>query len=141
MALQFSNLASLAMMGDASHQGLLGYISTNAYFIFYTGSSPTSGGPETGTLPTGALNAASTVYTASAWTNTGSGVITASTVTSGSANATGTAASWVLFTSGGAPICEGSAGTSGADINFNNTSFVSGGTIAISSLTLTYSPH
>lgn len=67
-----------------------------------------------------------------------SGVATAAAITSDSSiDATGTAAHFRLKNAAGTVILQGTVGTSGADINFDSVSFVSGGTCAISSLTLT----
>lgn len=69
-------------------------------------------------------------------------VATAAAITSdSSADATGTAA-WFRVASGGATNqFDGTVGTSGADLNFNTTSFVSGAVIAITSLTVTLPLH
>lgn len=54
-----------------------------------------------------------------------------------SADATGTASFFRLLTSGGSAVVQGTVGTSGADINFNSVSFVTGGNVAVSSLVIT----
>jgi len=54
-----------------------------------------------------------------------------------SADATGTASFWRLLTSGAAAVVQGTAGTPGADINFDSVSFLAGGTVASSSLVFT----
>lgn len=76
-----------------------------------------------------------------------SGVLTFGTITSATASATGTAAHFLICTTTNTANCvavssttrviQGSVGTSGADLNFSTTSFVSGQTIAVSSFTLT----
>jgi hypothetical protein len=65
------------------------------------------------------------------------GVLTANAITNANAAATGTAAFFRLTTSGGTAIAQGSVGTSGSDLNLNTTSIVSGGPVAVSSLTIT----
>lgn len=64
---------------------------------------------------------------------------TANSITSDtSAAATGTAAFFRCWeTNGTTAILDGSVGTSGADLNLNTTSIVSGGTVAITSFTIT----
>ncbi len=68
-----------------------------------------------------------------------SGVLTANAITSdSSANATGTASFYRVYDSGGTNcILQGSVGTSGADLNMNTVSIVTGGPVAITSWALT----
>lgn len=68
----------------------------------------------------------------------GSGVATASAITGdSSADNTGTA-SWArLFDSTGATVADLSVGTSGAEINLDSVSIVAGGTVSITSMTVT----
>lgn len=54
-----------------------------------------------------------------------------------SADATGTAAHFRIKTSTGTVVMQGDVSTSGADLNFDSTSFVAGGVVAISSLSAT----
>lgn len=66
------------------------------------------------------------------------GTATASSITSDtSADATGTAAVFRIADSNAATVFEGTVSTAGADINFDSISFVAGGTIAVTSLTVT----
>lgn len=65
------------------------------------------------------------------------GVLTANAITNANAAATGTAAFFRLTTSGGTAVAQGAVGTSGSDLNLNTTSLVSGGPVAVSSLTIT----
>lgn len=66
------------------------------------------------------------------------GRATAATITSdSSADATGTATWFRVISGGGTAIIDGSVGTSGADLNLNTVSIVSGATVAISSWTFT----
>jgi hypothetical protein len=66
------------------------------------------------------------------------GVLTANAITQdSSANATGTATFFRLTTSGGTAVVQGTVGTSGADLNLNTTSIVSGGPVQVTSLTIT----
>lgn len=88
---------------------------------------------------------ATLTYSATAYgaaSNADPTVATAASITSdSSADATDTAA-WARHASGGGTtIFDCTVGTSGADINFNTVSFVSGATIAISSLTVTQPLH
>jgi hypothetical protein len=66
------------------------------------------------------------------------GRATASAITTdASANATGTATWFRVVTSAGTAILDGSVGTSGADLNLNTTSIVSGASVAVTSWTFT----
>lgn len=75
------------------------------------------------------------------------GVLTFNAITATAASATGTAAHWLLCTTSNTANCvavssttriaQGSVGTSGADLNFASTSFVTAVTISITSWTLT----
>lgn len=124
--------------------GLATAFDTTGRINIYTGSQPaTAATAASGTL-LGTLTLASDSVTAGA----SSGTMTFATITSDtSADASGTAG-WgrIYRTSDTAP---GSAGdsddrrldfaisTSGSDVNFDSVTFVAGGTIAISSLTVT----
>ena len=67
------------------------------------------------------------------------GVLTANAITQdSSANATGTATFFRIYQSNGTTVvAQGTVGTSGADLNMNTTSIVSGGPVAVSSLVWT----
>ena len=68
------------------------------------------------------------------------GVATANSITAdSSANATGTASWFRVVTSGGAALWDGSVGTSGADLNLDSVSIVSGGNVSVTSFTFTIS--
>jgi hypothetical protein len=70
-----------------------------------------------------------------------SGVVTANSITAdSSADATGTPSFFRLLTSGGAVAYQGTAAASGAELNLSGLTggqIVSGGTVSITSLTLT----
>ena len=67
------------------------------------------------------------------------GVLTPNALTNdSSANNTGTASWFRLVKSDGTTVClDGSAGTSGCDLNLNSTSIVSGAAVAVTSWTIT----
>jgi hypothetical protein len=99
----------------------------------------------TATIPTDADTAlgaqtllATLTFSATAFGAASNGVATASAITSdSSADATGTAA-WARIANGaGTTIMDVTVGTSGEDINFNTVSFVTGATVAITSMTVT----
>lgn len=81
---------------------------------------------------------ATLTFTDPAFGAAATGTATAATITADtSADATGTAAVWRIEDSNGADVLEGTAGTSGADINFNTVSWTAGDNISVSSLTIT----
>jgi hypothetical protein len=99
----------------------------------------------TGTIPTDADTAigaqvllATLTFSATAFGAASNGVATANAITSDTAaDATGTAA-WARIANGaGTTQMDVTVGTSGDDINFNTVSFVTGATVAITSLTYT----
>jgi hypothetical protein len=98
-----------------------------------TGSAPTNTtDADSGTL------LATLAFGATAFGSASSGVATANAITSDtSIDADGTAAHFRIKSGAGTVIAQGTVGTSGADINFNSVTFVTGGTAAISSLTYT----
>lgn len=101
----------------------------------------------TGSQPTNVSDASSgtllgtNIYSNPAFGNSATGVATASAITSDTnADASGTAGYFRVYTGAGADtaaLCQGNTSTSGADMNFDNNVIVSGGTIAISSMTIT----
>lgn len=67
-----------------------------------------------------------------------SGTATANAITSDTnVDASGTAGHFRIKDSNAVTIVQGTVGTSGADIDFNSTTWVAGGTVAMSSLTIT----
>lgn len=104
----------------------------SALLRIYDGAQPATGGTATTLLAELTCNA--TFAPAAS-----GGVLTLNAITSDtSANATGTATWFRIVQSGGSThVLDGSVGTSGADINFDSVSIVAGGTVAVSSLTLT----
>lgn len=108
-------------------------IGSNGLLRIYDGSQPA--GP--GTAVSGQNLLAELALSATAGTVSG-GVLTFGTITQdSSANATGTATWYRVTTSGGVAVVDGSVGTSGADLNLNTTSIVTGGPVAVSSFTYT----
>ncbi len=102
----------------------------------YTGSPPTNvSDASSGTL------LATNTFGATAFGSSSTGTATANAITSDTnAAASGTAGYFRARASGGgdtAAIFQGTTGTSGCDLNFDNNVFVAGGTVAITSFTLT----
>ena len=66
------------------------------------------------------------------------GVLTANAISNGTAAATGTASWFRLFQSNGTTaIMDGDVGTSGSDLNLNNTSIATSQTVSVTSFTVT----
>ncbi len=84
---------------------------------------------------------ASLPMSATAFGAAASGVATANAITTdSSADATGTATFFRVMEAGGTVVAfQGTVGTSGAELNLNNTSIVATGTVSITSLTYTQS--
>lgn len=129
-----SNLKYAVLLKNARLNQITSQISTSGLLSIYSGTQPTN--PDTALSGNTLLAqlALSSTFAAGA----ASGVLTANTITTEtSANATGTATWGTLTTSGGTRIVDFSVGTSGADLNLNTTSIVSGASVAVSSLTIT----
>lgn len=106
-------------------------IGSNGLLRIYDGTRPATGGAATTLLAELPLSATAAGAAAS-------GVLTFNAITAdASANATGTATWFRVATSGGTAVVDGSVGTSGADINFNTTSIVTGANVSVSSLVWT----
>jgi hypothetical protein len=66
------------------------------------------------------------------------GVLTANAISNGTAAATGTASWFRLFQSNGTTaIVDGDVGTSGSDLNLNNTSIATSQTVSVTSFAIT----
>lgn len=133
--LKYSTAAKNAKLGST---GLAAYIGTSAILSIYNGTQPAN--PDTA-LSGNTLLATATCNATQFGTVSG-GVLTASAISAGSGQAgagTGTTATFFrLFKSDGTTaVLDGTVGTSGADLNLNNTSIANGQTVTISSFTLT----
>lgn len=106
-------------------------VGTSGLIKIYNGSRPAYNGAATTLLATLTCSSA---FAPSA----SSGVLTVGTITGDSAaDATGTATWARVTTSGGTTVIDCDCGTSGSDINFTSTSFVTGEPINITSFTIT----
>ncbi len=99
----------------------------------YTGAQPTNVSDN----PSGTLLGTLT-FSNPAFGNSSTGTATASAITSDtSADASGTALHAVILDAAGNPLMDMTCGQGSGDINFDNSVIVAGGTIAVSSMTLT----
>jgi hypothetical protein len=97
-----------------------------------TGAQPTNvGDADTGTL------LATLVFSDPAFGAAAGGTATAAAITSDtSADASGTAGHFRIKDSNGAIVADGTCGQGSGDLSFNSSSIVSGGTVSISSFTI-----
>lgn len=122
----------------------------NAVVHSIDGGSPGTIKVYDGTQPTDANTAVTTQVLLATLTlknpafgNSSAGVATldVSGGVSVTAAATGTAAWFRCATSGGSTVFDGSVGASGADLNLNSTSVVSGTSVSVTSGTVTMPSH
>ena len=107
----------------------------NGFIEVYTGSQPSVDGSLSGTL-LATMTFGATAF-ANATASGSGGSAAANTITGGTAGNAGTAGYFALVTSGSATVGTGSVGTSGADLNFNTLSIVSGAVVACTAFTVT----
>ena len=107
----------------------------NGFIEVYSGSQPSVDGSLSGTL-LATMTFGATAF-ANATASGSGGSAAANTITGGTAGNAGTAGYFALVTSGSATVGTGSVGTSGADLNFNTLSIVSGAVVSCSSFTVT----
>jgi hypothetical protein len=106
---------------------------TSALLRIYDGSRPATGGTATTLLAELTCNASAFAAAAS------SGVLTLNAISDeDDAPATGTA-TWfrIVQSNGTTHVMDGSVGTESADLNLNSTSIVTGGTVSVTSFTIT----
>jgi len=131
MAFRLTNAAASAGVDST---GLKGYIGSNPVLRFYTGTVNANAE----SAPTGTLLATVTIGSFGSASN---GTITSSGGSS-TVSATGTVGCFTLSRSDSTKVGDGSASAaSSSDIVFDNASWVSGGTVSISSFSLTLPPH
>jgi len=127
-----SNLKYSNGTRDAQQNGLISYAGSGSIIRIYSGSQPANAN----TAITTQTLLVPLVISGTFGTDT-NGTITLSTVTNGTAVATGTASFFRIVKSDGTTVVmDGSVGTSGSDMNLNNTSIASGQTVSISAGTI-----
>ena len=134
LTFQISNAAAQAMLTALGNQIDAG---TQAVINIYSGTQPTDvESAATGTLLAELLCNA-TAFSGISDTNPGARATFAAISPDSSANNSGTAGYFRIFTqTGGTAVCQGSVGTSGADLNLNTTSITAGSQVSITSATI-----
>ena len=129
----------MARFATARRNAMLDTLTTpmNSGLInIYSGTRPTNAN----TALSGNTLLASLTLNATSAASAASGVWTANSITSdSSADATGTASFARIFQSDGTTaVVDVSVGTSGAELNLNTLSIVSGATVSVTSFTITW---
>lgn len=127
-----SNLKYSNGTRDAQQQGLITYAGSGAIIHIYEGTQPTNAN----TAISGQTLLVSLTISGSFGTDS-NGTITLGSVANGTAVATGTAQFFRITQSDNSTVVmDGSVGTSGADMNLNNTSIAATQVVSITSGTI-----
>ena len=127
-----SNLKYSNGTRDAQQQGLITYAGSGAIIHIYEGTQPSNAN----TAISGQTLLVSLTVTGSFGTDS-NGTITLSSVANGTAVATGTAQFFRITKSDNSTVVmDGSVGTSGCDMNLNNTSIATSQVVSITSGTI-----
>lgn len=124
-------LGYVATLRNAQLDAITTAVGTSGKLRIYSGSRPATGGTATTLL---AELPCSATFAAAA----SGGVLTLNALTTdASADASGTATWFRILTSANAAVLDGDVGTSGSDLNLNSTSITAGGSVAVTSFTIT----
>ena len=129
-----SNIANLSDTAANAEANALAPLLNGGFIELYTGVQPANANtPLSGNTLLATLTFGNPAFGAAA-----AGVITANAIASGTAAATGTATFGRLYKSDGTTVVmDVTVGTSGAGINLNTTSIVTGGLVSVTSFTHT----
>jgi len=127
-----SNIKLAAALSNAQLNVITTQLGASALLKIYDGTQPA--GPS---VSIGAQTLLGTLTCNATFApGASAGVLTLNSITQDSAaDATSTATWFRMTTSGGTALIDGTVGTSGADLNLNTTSIVTGGPIAVTSFT------
>jgi hypothetical protein len=124
-------LGYAAALRNAQLDEITARAGASALLKVFSGTRPATGGAETTKLSEQVCNA---TFAAAA----SGGVLTLNAIADDtSADATGTASWFRIESSAAVHVLDGDVAASGSDLNFDSISFVAGGTVAISSFTIT----
>ena len=127
-----SNLQYSNGTRNAQQQGLITYAGSGAIIHLYTGTQPANANTA---LSSNTLLVSLTI--SGSFGTDSNGTLTVGSVSNGTAVATGTATFFRITKSDNSTVVmDGTVGTSGADMNFNTVSIVTGDTVAITSGTI-----
>lgn len=127
-----SNLQYSNGTRNAQQQGLITYAGSGAIIHLYTGTQPANANTA---LSSNTLLVSLTI--SGSFGTDSNGTLTVGSVSNGTAVATGTATFFRITKSDNSTVVmDGTVGTSGADMNFNTVSVVTGDTVAITSGTI-----
>ena len=127
-----SNLQYSNGTRNAQQQGLITYAGSGAIIHLYTGTQPANANTA---LSANTLLVSLTI--SGSFGTDSNGTLTVGSVSNGTAVATGTATFFRITKSDNSTVVmDGTVGTSGADMNFNTVSIVTGDTVAITSGTI-----
>jgi hypothetical protein len=129
-----SNVLNLADNTANTMASALAPLFDSGFIEIFTGTQPVNAN----TALSGNTLLATLTFGSTAFGAPAAGVITANAITPGTAGNSGTATFCRCYESNGtSTICDGTVGTSGAFLNINTTSIVSGGLVQASALTIT----
>ena len=131
MTIKISNAVAGSMLSA------MAVLANNGSIKIYTGPMPATVETSTSGTLLATLTLSATAFNTPTSVPGTDAVATANAITSGNAVATGTAGYFRLLKQDGTAIWQGDVNTSGAALNLGTTSIVSGGSIAITTLTLT----
>lgn len=130
-----SNLKYSASLKNLQQDALTTKCGASALLLIYSGTQATNPDTAIGAQVLLATLTCNATFAPGA----SAGVLTLNSITSGTGTAgagVGTTATWFrLTTSGSTAHIDGSVGTSGADLNLNNTSIAVGQTVSVTSAT------
>lgn len=129
-----SNIVNLSDNSANTEANALAALMNGGTIQFYSGTQPVNAN----TALSGNTLLATCTFGNPAYGSAANGILTANAITQGTAVATGTATFARLFKSDGTTVVlDCTVGTSGAGINLNTTSIVSGGLVQVTALTYT----
>lgn len=127
-----SNIVNLSDLSANTEANSLAPLLNSGFIEIFTGTQPANAN----TALSGNTLLATLTFGSTAFGSSAAGVITANAITSGTAAATGTAAFARLYKSDGTTVVgDITVGTSGAGLNLNTTSIVTGGLVSCTSFT------
>jgi hypothetical protein len=129
-----SNIINLSDTAANAEANALAPLLNNGFIEIFSGTQPANAN----TALSGNTLLATLTFGSPAFGSAAAGVITANAIASGTAVATDTATFARLYESNGTTVVgDVTVGTSGAGINLNTTSIVSGGLVSVTSYTHT----